>query len=76
MLPGLARVHRLVNAIARRKIGPDDSSARADVDHIGIGRRYRGSLYLIEPVGCRSNNGTQVEPKSVDRQTPPLSNPI
>jgi hypothetical protein len=30
----------------------------------------------IEPVGWLSNSGTQVEPKSVERHTPPLSKPM
>jgi hypothetical protein len=28
----------------------------------------------IDPVDCSSKSGVQLEPKSVERQTPPLSN--
>ena len=41
MRPGLAGVGRLVHAVARREIGTDDSRAAADIDNVGIGRRYR-----------------------------------
>ena len=38
--PRLARVSRLVHAVARRQVGANDSGARADVDDVRVGRRH------------------------------------
>jgi hypothetical protein len=41
-----------------------------------LGSDAATAIAPIDPVGWLSKSGTQVDPKSVERQTPPLSKPM
>ena len=74
MRPRLARVGRLVDAVADREVGPRQAFAAADVDDVRIGGAT--ATQPIDPVGWSSKIGFQVRPASVVFQTPPLTMPI
>ena len=72
--PGLARVGRLVDAVADREVGARQAFAAADVDDVRVDGAT--ATQPIDPVGWSSKIGFQVRPASVVFQTPPFTMPM
>ena len=72
VLPGLAGVGGLVDAVAGRDVAADVGLAGADVDRRSD-RKAATASEPIEEIGWSSKIGFQVMPPSVDFQTPPAA---